>query len=60
VLTRLEADGASGAVSLAFPIMILRLWRYCVVNQGLSADDLISIIEIRVAPCQKLSHFLTI
>jgi hypothetical protein len=29
-----------------------------VVEQGVSADDLISVVEVRVAACQ-LSHFLT-
>jgi hypothetical protein len=49
VLTRLEADGASGAVPLPFFMKFLRLWKHCVIEQGLSADDLISVIEVRVA-----------
>jgi hypothetical protein len=55
VLTRLEADGAFGAVPLPFHMKFLSLWKYRVVEQGLSADELISVIEVR----QKLSHFLT-
>jgi hypothetical protein len=59
LLTRLEADGPSGAVPLPFLMRFLSLWKHHVVNQGLSADDLISVIEVRVSACQKLSHFLT-
>jgi hypothetical protein len=58
VLTRLEADGASGAIPLPFPIKFLRLWKYRMVEQGMSSDDLISVIEVRVAAGQKLSNFL--
>jgi hypothetical protein len=59
VLTRLEANGASGAVPLPFPMKCLSLWKHRVVGQGLSADDLISVIEVRVAARQKLSRLQT-
>jgi hypothetical protein len=59
VLQRLKADGASGAVPLPFLMKFLSLWKYCVVEQGLSADDLISVVEVRVAAHQKPSRFLT-
>jgi hypothetical protein len=59
VLTRLEADGATGAVPLPFLMKFLSLWKHRVVDQELSADDLVSVIEVRVAACQELPHFLT-
>jgi hypothetical protein len=52
VLKRLEANGASGAVPLQFLTKFLSLRKHRVVDQGLSADDLISVIEVREATCQ--------
>jgi hypothetical protein len=57
VLTRLEADGATGAVPLPFLMKFLRLWKHRVVDQYLSADDLVSVIEVRVAACQSSRIF---
>jgi hypothetical protein len=54
VLTRLEADGASGVVPLPFPMRFVSLWNDRVV-EGLSTNDLISVIEVRVAACQILA-----
>jgi hypothetical protein len=58
LLTRLEADGAFGAVPLPFLKKFVILWKHRMVEQGMSADDLISVVEVRVAACQK-SQFPT-
>jgi hypothetical protein len=55
VLTRLEADSTSCAVPLPFLMRLVSLWNHRVI-EGLSADDLISVIEVRVAACQILAR----
>jgi hypothetical protein len=37
----------------------LNLWKHRVVDQALSADEVVSVIEVCVAACQKLSQCLT-